>query len=268
MIGGAATGAGSARSPRTSREDETASATRLDDYFALTRKVSVSLFFLAPLLVGYEIAVACLDGAGRGAMNAEVRDLLWYLGPAAAHFRAFLLALCAVGACAALLRHERSIRLYPSFLVESLLYALLLGPLALLLTTLGATALAAPAGPPDGRSESLGPALLSSIGAGIYEELTFRLMLIGGGLIVLERLLAVRRAVALPLLIVASALIFAQFHHLGPHGEPADAHRFWFRTVAGIILGSVFVLRGLGVAVYLHALYDVIHDLRLAMLTN
>ena len=41
--------------------------------------------------------------------------------------------------------------------------------------------------------------------------------------------------------------------------KPADVEPkvFVFRTVAGVLLGVLFITRGLGVCVYTHAMYDV-----------
>ena len=48
----------------------------------------------------------------------------------------------------------------------------------------------------------------------------------------------------------------------GPGGEPWLGTALLFRFLAGILLGVVFVARGLAVCAWLHAVYDVLCVLR------
>ena len=102
-------------------------------------------------------------------------------------------------------------------------------------------------------------AAISALGAGVHEELVFRLALIGG-LVALARRsgspLGGRPAVALA--IAVSSLAFAAAHHVGRLGEPWTAHAFAFRAVAGAVFGAIFWFRSLAHAVYAHVLYDVL----------
>jgi membrane protease YdiL (CAAX protease family) len=103
------------------------------------------------------------------------------------------------------------------------------------------------------------PSVISAIGAGVHEELVFRLALIAG-------LIALVRALGRPpggrltvaLAIAVSALVFAAAHHVGRLGEPWTAHAFAFRAVAGAVFGAIFWFRSLAHAVYAHVLYDVL----------
>ena len=47
-------------------------------------------------------------------------------------------------------------------------------------------------------------------------------------------------------------------HYTGAIGDSFSVHSFLFRFVAGIILSAIFIFRGLGIAVYTHATYDVL----------
>src|SRR5690606_6959235 len=95
----------------------------------------------------------------------------------------------------------------------------------------------------------LSSALLASVGAGVYEELLFRLVLLGGGYAALLPLLRGRRRLAFVVALLGSSLAFAAYHHVGAHGDPWEARLFAFRALAGILLGLVFAGRGLGVVV-------------------
>jgi membrane protease YdiL (CAAX protease family) len=98
--------------------------------------------------------------------------------------------------------------------------------------------------------------LLGGVGAGIYEEFLFRFLLLGGLLLVLHRGLGANPVATVPVAILASAAIFSYAHHaLG--GEPYTHAAFLYRTLMGVILGTAFCTRGLGIVVYAHALYNV-----------
>ena len=99
--------------------------------------------------------------------------------------------------------------------------------------------------------------ILTFIGAGIYEEVIFRLGLFVG-LYLLLRVVQLPRVVAAPLAAVAAALAFAAAHHVGPYGEPMRPDYFVFRTVAGLYFTLLFIARGFGIAVGAHAGYDVL----------
>ena len=99
--------------------------------------------------------------------------------------------------------------------------------------------------------------VVTYVGAGVYEELIFRLFLclaLRGALL----LLAVRGWVAWPVVLIVSSLLFAAAHHIGPYGEPFQAMAFFFRTLAGLYFSILYQTRGFGVAVGAHAGYDVI----------
>jgi hypothetical protein len=47
-------------------------------------------------------------------------------------------------------------------------------------------------------------------------------------------------------------------HYIGMAGDSFSVSTFLFRTVAGVILSAIFIFRGLGIAVYTHAIYDIL----------
>jgi hypothetical protein len=103
---------------------------------------------------------------------------------------------------------------------------------------------------------SAGDRLVASLGAGVHEELVFRLGLGAGGAWLLIRAGASPK-LALGLALVASSLLFSWAHHLGPYGEPWDRDVFTYRALAGAIFALIFWFRSLAHAVYAHTLYDV-----------
>jgi hypothetical protein len=101
-----------------------------------------------------------------------------------------------------------------------------------------------------------------SLGAGIYEELLFRVVVVSA----LAKLAAVgfgwRPWVSGSFATVLGALIFSAFHYIGPLGDTLQLGSFVFRMVAGLLLSGLFLIRGFGIAAWTHALYDVFLALR------
>jgi hypothetical protein len=98
--------------------------------------------------------------------------------------------------------------------------------------------------------------LTLSLGAGLYEELLFRVVivaLISNGL----RLLGLGRLPAGGLATIVGALLFSAFHYVGPLGEPLRLESFVFRTLAGLAFSALYLTRGFGITAWTHALYDV-----------
>lgn len=95
------------------------------------------------------------------------------------------------------------------------------------------------------------------IGAGIYEELVFRLVLISIILMIGVDLLGFKSLEVGTVAIAISALAFAAHHHrpIGP--EPLALSPFLFRTVSGAYLALIFWYRGYGLAAGCHAAYNV-----------
>jgi hypothetical protein len=111
--------------------------------------------------------------------------------------------------------------------------------------------------------------LVLSIGAGVYEELVFRLILFHLLHMLLIDLLKVPKSRALPLMVVISAAAFSLYHYQLPFlrfswftgSEPFEWQSFIFRTLAGIYFGLIFLWRGFGLTAGAHASYDIINVL-------
>jgi len=97
-----------------------------------------------------------------------------------------------------------------------------------------------------------------AVGAGIYEEFLFRVMLISGltGIIDFVFLWSekVRKAAAL----IIAAGIFSAFHFMGDYGDYFSMELFLLRFFAGIVLGILYIARGFGITAYAHSIYDLI----------
>ena len=108
-----------------------------------------------------------------------------------------------------------------------------------------------------GSPSSLLDALALGIGAGVYEELVFRLILISVIVMIGVDLLRRDRAPVAVAAVILSALAFAAHHHRPIGAEPFELVRFLFRTMAGVYLAAIFWFRGYGPAAGCHAAYNV-----------
>jgi hypothetical protein len=98
---------------------------------------------------------------------------------------------------------------------------------------------------------------ITFIGAGVYEEVLFRLLLFTG-LVRLMQLVFIPLLLAVPVAASASAALFSAAHYVGPYGEVFHTYTFLFRMLAGLYFAAVYQFRGFGIAAGSHALYDVV----------
>ncbi len=136
--------------------------------------------------------------------------------------------------------------LFAGLFLESLVYAFLLGRL----TLLGVEAVGMELSVDRSR---LVEGLLFSVGAGVYEELMFRLALLGFMLHLLVDFYEFDRVFSMVLSIVVASALFSLAHFVV---EPFTREAFFFRFLAGLLLSVLYCTRGLAVAVYTHAIYD------------
>lgn len=231
-------------------------------YLQVTRQPRYSVLFAFPLLFLYEaLSLAMTQSAMSGIRNgADVLLKTIFIG-LGGHAGLIVFGILLVGVGAFVVwrdQRKRGGRLNPRFFVsmlaESVVYAMLLGSVVSMLTVwilnAGLSIQGAPAQIPFTTQ------LVISLGAGIYEELLFRVLLVGG-LMALGLALGWRRSVAVGVAVIGSALIFSGFHYIGPLGDELTLPSFTFRAVAGVVLSGLYVARGFGITAWTHALYDV-----------
>ncbi|OHB58619.1 MAG: hypothetical protein A2Y12_08365 [Planctomycetes bacterium GWF2_42_9] len=106
--------------------------------------------------------------------------------------------------------------------------------------------------------------IITGIGAGIYEELIFRLVLICLLMLFFETILGVNKTNSILFSILISAVLFSLHHHfVFIHGRFARSELFAlapfiFRTIAGMYFAVIFVVRGFGIVAGAHIFYDII----------
>ena len=229
-------------------------------YWEQTRQPFCCLVFLTPLLVLYEAGVLWLGGrhpdAIRNGADHWMRDALARIGLSQ---ELLLPALVLIGLLVWHLVGRYRWRLSPDalggMLAESLLFAFLLvvvGQLADALSRQMGVELAI-----AGHQREMATRTLGFVGAGIYEEVLFRLLMLPAayGLFRLARL---EKGGALLLAAATTGLLFSLAHYIGPAGDPFHPFSFAFRAVAGFFFAGLFVLRGFGITVGAHAAYDLL----------
>ena len=276
------------REPTTSRLRRGAEAKYL---FASQRPLHV-LVFLLPLIVAYEVgSILYLTNPAAGvvetiAARSILSDVFETFGALSFHLPAVLLIVILL-IWHTLERDPWKVR--PKFILgmtlESVLWTLPLLVLGLLLlgkhleptivldeaTSVANLAtnqvghqignLAAYQGPggPAGDIASMPwqHRLTLSIGAGLYEELLFRLILILALHFVFADVMRLSKPISNGLAAILSAIAFAMYHaNAGASPLPRDL--FVFYAVAGLYFAILFINRGFGVVVATHALYDIV----------
>jgi len=230
-------------------------------YLSESRDLVNSCIIVAPLFIFYQIGILFTDGWMNGADFVTT-----WMHRASGHnqwvYAAFNLVI--LGALLAFYFRRKaskqlSGRTWVLVVAESTLYAFFLGGLVVnLLLKLGVT-------PPGLSMVTLGPgaessvfnAIVLSVGAGTYEELFFRVILMGAMIWGLERAGKFRTIVNVGIAVLVSSLIFSAFHYKPFGMDDWQMWSFMFRFVAGIIFAVLYMTRGFAVAVYTHAIYDI-----------
>lgn len=235
-------------------------------YFRITRTATYGFLASLPLLFLYEGLILFANG-GRTAqvrVGAEVwmKQLLALVGGTGMLVLSGVVLLSGVGIF--LYERKKSIPIRPRYfgwiIGESAVYAVAVAvvvssavgiifaifPVAetLLLRSGGVAA------------QSIQTKIALSIGAGLYEELLFRVILVGGLFALMRRMFA-RESAAYFVAAVAGALLFSAVHYVGALGDVFTLPSFTFRFLFGLVLNGLFLARGFAVAAWTHALYDI-----------
>ena len=232
------------------------------DYWHQSRLPWPSLVFLMPMLVAYEAGVLLVGGRNseqiRSGADIWLRVGLEAIGLGVSWLPP-LLVVVGLLIWQWIERHPWHVswETLAGMFAESVVFAfilLLVGQLQSRVFPWSTMQVAAAMSP--AAMETLARAV-GFVGAGIYEEVLFRLVLLPPTMSLLKQPVFLRHW-ATPLAVLITSLLFSAAHHAGPGGEPFDLYRFSFRTLAGGIFAALFVQRGFGITVASHALYDLL----------
>ncbi len=240
---------------------------RPSSYWEATRRPFPSLLFVAPLAIAYESAVYWMSGhsdpiGSRTGADAWMCQALASVGLSHPWFLPMLLVVILLGWQVS---SKHDWRFSPAILggmtMESVTWAIALLGIGRLIdlafSYLEQGRLPILAVDPTVPHHPGLSALIGYLGAGVYEETLFRLMLIPAFFAAL-RLLQMPQVLSSSWAVTASALLFALAHHAGSPGEAFTWYAFIFRWMAGVFFAWVFILRGFGIAVGTHTAYDIL----------
>ncbi len=240
------------------------------EYWEQSRRPLLSLLFVLPLLVAYEWGVLWLGPqAVRNGADVWLRQFLEGLG-FAEKVQYFLLPVATVGLLLGWhhLTHRPwnvSYRFLAWMGFESVVLAMFLIGAAhsqhAVMKQFGwqipsATVESAVPASVAGEMKPLLGRMVGFFGAGIYEEVLFRLIVLAALWAMFRGWFGSTKAAAM-LAITLSSVIFSGAHYIGPHGQDFAVYSFLFRCLAGSFFAVLFVLRGFGVAAGTHAGYDI-----------
>lgn len=240
------------------------------------RGAAFGFLAMLPLLLAYEASGAGTAGHPRAVAEAIVClpfDRLGLADPVLARRTALgALAVAALVSFQLQVRRAGGAALGPRFLrtlLEGLIGALVLGPVLYAASEVASPFVGAMVvGVGEGVTPTAGRAGFV-LGSAAYEEVVFRLGLLSVLWLITRRFVSWLGAVPLAARLLAaavsatgSAALFAAFHleaftgWLGPGGEVYDPAVFTWRATAGILLAALFLWRGLGVAAWAHAFFN------------
>jgi hypothetical protein len=147
---------------------------------------------------------------------------------------------------------ELRFKYFPAMIGESTIYAVLV---TLVATYFVSMVFAISANVPISTLTGLQKFALS-LGAGLYEELFFRVILVSVLIWVFQKVFNNKNWAAITAAVILSAFLFSMVHYVGSMGDPFTLSSFAYRFVFGLMLNGIYVWRGFGIAAWTHALYD------------
>lgn len=226
-------------------------------YFSTTHSLLYSYLISLPLLLLYEVLIFISQPDSeqivRISVDIWIKTLFAYFSQDVLSITLILVALTGIY----ILYRERKklaslkFSYFMTMLVEASVYAFLLA----VLITITVSNLLQMAQVSPIESLSLLQQMALSLGAGLYEELFFRVILVSALLWLFKHFFS-KKNIAYILAILLAALIFSLVHYVGSMGDPFTLGSFLFRFLFGLALNVIYVWRGFGMAAWTHALYD------------
>jgi hypothetical protein len=239
------------------------------EYWAESRAPRYSLLFALPLLMCYEALAALLTAGHPGGIRNGADVLLQeFFITVFGRYEPVAFAVAVIGPAIWLV--ARDLKAHPGRL-HPWIYAAMLAEAALLAAAFGTVIgtitgsllhlthykLMILAGGPLANSP-LATRVMLSLGAGIYEELLFRVILVSSIAFIGRRIFGWRPGIANTAAALVAATVFSAFHYIGPYGDPFRVDSFLFRLLGGLAFSVLYIVRGFGITAWTHALYDLL----------
>lgn len=235
--------------------------TPLGRYWLRTHRPLNSLVFVLPLIIIYEIGMALANNNELLARN-QMGEFLRQFGASAGHLPAVLVATVLLGSHVAQ-RQKWAIngQTVVVMLAESILWAIPLLGIGLV----GRVMAAATVGADPSSLGALANDLLVGLGGGIYEEFLFRLVGLNLCTLILLDVLELPKDIGYLVAVGTCAVLFALYHFVS---QDFSWRAFAFYSMAGIYLGTLYIMRGYGVSVGTHVCYNMMAVLTTVVLPH
>lgn len=252
--------------PRMTARSKARPAATVQHYLDASRRPLQILVFLLPLVIAYEIGLVLLLQSEHGVLTNKAHETLlkffaaFGVAPSSGFYLGGVAVVVVLFVWHLLARDSWRIE-WPTIGVmtcESLLLALPLIALGQLIIRVLAFA------PGVGSSEAslaglnLWSRISISIGAGLYEELMFRMLLIAVIHTILVDMGKASERIGATVAVVVAAVAFTAYHPLRMADGSISMQKLAFFFLAGLYFGALYVARGFGIVVAVHAFYDIL----------
>ena len=226
----------------------------MSQYLTVSKSPLYSFIFTLPLFLFYEVGVFLISSRDidqlRNGADVLMRQVLESFGIYGMYgFGGTFL----IGFLIAFLRQKKNLRtseIESRFLLimffESIAWATLLVIMMIKIPTFLSLS----------NEDHLIQQVVLAIGAGIYEEFVFRVLLISGLAILFGLIFNWGEFGKTFLSVIISSAIFSIFHFFGSYGDTFSFPLFFVRFFAGIFLAMIYIFRGFGITAYAHSIYD------------
>ena len=240
-------------------------------YLEFSRSAYYAVVASLPLLVAYQMLLALDGGSGsrgqvRNAPEVWLRSLMESLGVSPSN-ATLMMILALILAIPVVRKHSVKLEAgyFGMMLLEALVYGFVLGIvinyILAFLFTFFQPAMAGVTVPMPIPMALLGQGglvqeLALSLGAGLFEELFFRVILLNVLLSGFRLIFPgwMGAAISIPL----AAFLFSLAHYVGSLGDAFEVYGFLFRWLAGLIFTVLYYLRGFAITAYSHAIYNIL----------
>lgn len=226
-------------------------------YFSSTHTLLYSYLISLPLLLLYEVLIFLAQPDSeqviRISVDVWIKTLFSYIGRDVLSITLILVALLGMFVLYRERKKLSSLKLsyFFTMLIEASFYAFFL---ALIINTAVSGLLQIIQISPVESLTTL-QQLALSLGAGLYEELFFRVILVSALLFIFKKTFT-KQSLAFASAILLAALIFSMVHYVGTLGDSFTLSSFLFRFLFGLALNAIYLWRGFGMAAWTHAIYD------------
>ena len=227
----------------------------MSNYWRYSRSAYYSAVAALPLLVIYEILIVLSQSRYWGIRNAAdvwIRTFLMAFDLQAQHIT-FVLIGISLALIPIAKSRARGIKLKANYFAlmfaECLAFSLVLGVVLQSILRLGGLS---SGGPGSGLMQNLA----LSVGAGLFEEIIFRVILLNLLFLLLSPLLK-KKIVAAVVSVLLASFLFSLSHYVGTMADTWQLYSFMFRWAAGLLFTVLYFVRGFAITAYTHALYDI-----------